>query len=407
MNKQDKNSQKEVDDLDSIIQFKRGSESKRVSLGELKTEMAKVLQIENLSFLIGAGCSSCVDIAPDGKEVELGIPVMAPLFDNFVATYPNFTIAEHAIQEFLGADKNLERIMEILVAASVLSINGINLVDTQIDNKIKTVKAFISEKIHSGRNSRAVLDIYKTFYQRISHRKRISPISIFTTNYDLYNETALDELGFLYNTGFVGTYRRKFSPKSFNFTYVDSMNLQRNVWENVPTFFNIVKLHGSISWTKKEEEIWETSPDSSGSEDESSRVMIYPTPIKDRSTLMTPYSDLFRVMENRLLQKHSTLVVLGYGFGDEHINRIILNGLSIPTFNLVVFGKGENITKLENLRDDRIVIVNSENRIHYFKNFTENVLPLPHPDIQENLSQSPISGIQASFDHSTSPEHNR
>ena len=112
---------------------------------------------------------------------------------------------------------------------------------------------------------------------------------------------------------------------------------------------------------------------------------------------MTPYSDLFRVMENRLLQKHSTLVVLGYGFGDDHINRIILNGLSLPTFNLVVFGEGENIKKLESLRDDRIVIVNSDNKIHYFKNFAEQVLPLPHPDIQETLSQLPISAIQASF----------
>ena len=70
--------------------------------------------------------------------------------------------------------------------------------------------------------------------------------------------------------------------------------------------------------------------------------MIYHT-AKDRSTLMTPYSDLFRTMENRIVQKNSVLVVLGYSFSDDHINRVILNGLSVPTFRLVVFGQGPNL----------------------------------------------------------------
>lgn len=60
--------------------------------------------------------------------------------------------------------------------------------------------------------------------------------------------------------------------------------------------------------------------------------MIYPTPLKDRTTLMTPYSDLFRAMETALLKKNSVLITLGYSFADDHINRLILNSLAIPTF---------------------------------------------------------------------------
>lgn len=126
--------------------------------------------------------------------------------------------------------------------------------------------------------------------------------------------------------------------------------------------------------------------------------MIYPTPMKDRTMLMEPYSDLFRTMENRIVQKNSVLVVLGYSFGDDHINRIILNGLAVPSFRLVVFGSGDNITKLTKLGDSRITVYNSEDKIHYFGNFVEKALPPIHPDVDEELKLKPVSASIAEFE---------
>ena len=126
--------------------------------------------------------------------------------------------------------------------------------------------------------------------------------------------------------------------------------------------------------------------------------MIYPTPLKDRTTLMEPYSDLFRIMENRIVQKNSVLVVLGYSFSDDHINRVILNGLSVPSFRLVVFGSGDTIEKLISLGDSRITIIYSEDKIHYFKNFVENVLPTAHPDVEEELQQRPVQQLITRFE---------
>ena len=114
-------------------------------------------------------------------------------------------------------------------------------------------------------------------------------------------------------------------------------------------------------------------------------VMIYPTPLKDRSTLMTPYSDLFRSMENALLQNNSVLIVMGYSFGDEHINRLIYNALAVPTFRLVVFGSSENINKLNELGDSRIVIINSKDKIHYFSNLVNKVFPNASDELLEEL----------------------
>lgn len=211
----------------------------------------------------------------------------------------------------------------------------------------------------------------------------------------MFNEIALDELGFPYNNGFSGSFRRKFNPVSYNYMYVENMNLTRDVWERVSSFFNLVKLHGSISWLCKDNEIWERHYSDI---QDSETVMIYPTPMKDRSTLMEPYSDLFRTMENRIVQKNSVLVVIGYSFGDDHINRIILNGLAVPSFRLVVFGFGKNITQLTKLGDSRITVYNSDDRIHYFNNFVEKALPPIHPDVNEELKLKPASASITEFE---------
>ena len=129
-------------------------------------------------------------------------------------------------------------------------------------------------------------------------------------------------------------------------------------------------------------------------------VMIYPTPLKDRSTLMVPYSDLFRNFQNHLAKPNAVLITLGYSFGDDHINRVILDNLSIPSFRLIIFGdagtekvidgqeKDSNILRLLKAHDPRIIVVNSENKIHYFESFINKIMPSPLVDVQENQKLS-------------------
>lgn len=226
-------------------------------------------------------------------------------------------------------------------------------------------------------------------------RGRKNPINIFTTNYDLYNEQALDSLSFPYNNGFVGKYKRSFNPASYKYAYVEDMNLSKNIWERVPNFYNLYKLHGSISWVKSDNKIYEIDYEHIKDAD---TVMIYPTPLKDRTTLMTPYSDLFRSMETALLRKNSVLITLGYSFADDHINRLILNSLAIPTFKLVVFGQSDAITKLIEMDDTRIIVINSEDKIHYFHNFVEKAMPDVQADIKEQMDLPMVSDLIKVFE---------
>ena len=368
------------------IYYTKGKVEQKVDAKFLKNEMAQFLQIENLNFLMGAGCSSNI---VDSKETA--IPGMGALYDDFFNENPDFKIAGQDVKDCF--DRNLEKMLEVM--GSVKVTNQIYDIDKDIDESIKKVQKYIRNRIIGGLDGLEVLDFYKEFYLKSVRKGRKTPINIFTTNYDLYNEKALDELGFPYNNGFTGTYNRHFNPISYRYAFVENMNLTKDVWERVSTYYNLFKLHGSISWVKRDEQIWETNYNFINDTD---TVMIYPTPLKDRTTLMTPYSDMFRGMENALMHKNSTLITMGYSFGDEHINRVILNSLAIPTFRLVVFGQSEAINKLKLLGDNRIIVINSNEKIQYFKNIVKDVMPDIQQELEEEMKLAPVSKIIKDFE---------
>jgi len=101
---------------------------------------------------------------------------------------------------------------------------------------------------------------------------------------------------------------------------------------------HLYKLHGSLNWL-------ECTPDAKnifgieqtrGTVKYNKGILIYPQPMKEEETLGFPYSEMFRRFANVIQQPQNVLIVYGYGFGDEHVNRVIFNALSISTFQLVV-----------------------------------------------------------------------
>jgi hypothetical protein len=65
-------------------------------------------------------------------------------------------------------------------------------------------------------------------------------------------------------------------------------------------------------------------------------VMIYPNPAKDVETTQYPYAELFRDFASATCRPNSVVVTYGYGFGDDHINRVLLDMLSVPSAHLVI-----------------------------------------------------------------------
>jgi hypothetical protein len=105
----------------------------------------------------------------------------------------------------------------------------------------------------------------------------------------------------------------------------------------------LTKLHGSLEWRYHDRTIVKASLPFGATESHPDvpsnpldTVMIYPNAAKDYETIMYPYADLFRDMAAAICRPNSALVVYGYGFGDDHINRVIEDFLTIPSTHLVI-----------------------------------------------------------------------
>ena len=160
------------------------------------------------------------------------------------------------------------------------------------------------------------------------------------------------------------------------------------------------KLHGSVSWESRGDGLFpvvETAPSLISSE----QLLIYPSPAKQNASFAAPYSDLFREFQTRVVRDQSVLVTVGYSFGDEHVNNIIFQALTIPTFRLVAFVDpfaNETVTKLRELDDPRIWIVGTEDKqatwkAHYFSTLVEDILATGGSDNAEEAINSVLTNL--------------
>lgn len=308
----------------------------------VKNKIREFFNLKNINFLFGSGTSSSAIPTMDGLFKELK-------FDK------KKEIAEKEEFECIvnKVGKNLEATLEVMYSARTY-YDGIQTDDESVEEYkklynrlIHRIEAYIFNSINvdmTNDASKRVLEYYKTFYQKIALRnKDLSRIRVFTTNNDLFNETALDSLNIHYINGFGGGLRKYFNPALFNYTWSKRMDTSIDKYEPIENMAYLYKIHGSINWQETEHKMnnyfnIEELPPQQLSPKKS--VLIYPTPTKQDKSLGVPYVDLFREFQNKLLEPHSVLFVIGYGFNDRHVNDIIYRALATnSTINVVIFSK--------------------------------------------------------------------
>lgn len=398
--------------------FLKGTDDES-KMAEIRQELLKTFDVHNLSFLLGSGCSSYVK-----DDAEVGIPTMAPMateyYDTFLdaadKTYLKDTVQIDITHE--NYKKNLEKFMEVLFSYKYLLESRENAAElATLQAFIDKTKKFIFDKCIN--QEQEVIDIYRAFYKKLVYRdNNLAKTNIFTTNYDLFSERALDQLGIIYSNGFSGNIERYFNPAVFNYAFAEQMELSNGKWNVIDNFVYLYKLHGSVSWIEDEEskhlfKIKELQEPIMGS-----NVMIYPTPVKQNASFGSPYSDLFREFQKKLMKANNVLVTVGYSFSDEHINNLIFQALTIPTFRLIIIGgkTEKNIEKLLELNDPRIWVIGgggewdeitgqwTQTPIHFFKRMVEELLPAI--DAQGEIEKS-VEAIRTLFSEpfNTANEH--
>jgi len=144
------------------------------------------------------------------------------------------------------------------------------------------------------------------------------PVELFTVNYDLLIETALDRLRVPYFDGFVGTVRA-----GFHTGLVEGKPGSDREW--IPAFFaRLWKMHGSVNWCWQEDRqiVRLGHPIAEGA------AAIFPSDTKYEESRRVPFvvlQDRFR----RALHEPETLVLVsGYSFSDAHLNDMIFDAAS-------------------------------------------------------------------------------
>ena len=415
----------------SELDWNKGIESARKAISE-------AMNAKNIAFLLGAGCSS---LMKDKKE--LGIATMAPLAKEFcgetiearaagfysdpptagaVPAPWRLTKDELNYLDALGVDlakdysRNLERLMEVLFAQRFVLRQSENPdlhpYRAVLDGIIKKVQDFLWTRVTQGafatEGDTTVRDLYERFYKKLVLRDRSLPRPwVFTTNYDHFSELAMDRLGIPYANGFSGVVERRFNPAIFRYALAEQLDVASRKWTAVDAFVYLCKLHGSVTWTEDDhglfpiKEVW--PPESSN------QMLIYPTPAKQNSSLGSPYADLFREFQSRIVREQSVLITAGYAFGDEHLNNIIYQALTIPTFRLVIFAAPDTdgeIAKLRALRDPRIWIIGGDGpaegtRAHYFDMIVEHFMPQRPSDRIDDAVRKVLSELAPKRDDET------
>lgn len=148
---------------------------------------------------------------------------------------------------------------------------------------------------------------------------RLSPVEIFTTNYDLLIEQGLEGANVPVFDGFVGSCRPFFDVESVSNDSLPSR--WARLW----------KIHGSVNWQhdKKRKEIYRSVGGTT--------AVIHPSHLKYDESRKLPYLALIDRLRRFVRSGQPILITCGYSFRDQHINEVIIDALSANPA-AIVFG---------------------------------------------------------------------
>jgi len=171
---------------------------------------------------------------------------------------------------------------------------------------------------------------------------RAYSVEIFTTNYDLLIEQAFEDLRIPFFDGFVGARQPFFDAYAVEFDALPSR--WAKLW----------KVHGSINWRGEIVDdgfkVWRTDTEKGGD------VVIHPSHLKYDQSRKMPYLAMMDRLRKFLSTPSSALIIVGYSFGDQHLNDVIVQSLqgspSTAVFALM-YGQLSNYEEAVNLAKER------------------------------------------------------
>jgi hypothetical protein len=297
----------------------------------------------------------------------------------------NFLLGSGLSSPYLSTLGNIETLLTE-IESSELPTHTRQIIKCSIyKHYFDSVMAKNLEVLDAADTCMPILKEYQTFLKTLNAillKRRNSllgkEVNIFTTNIDVFTEKAIEDVGLEFNDGFNGRFNPSFSLSNFHKTRFKRSLHFDNVSE-IPVF-NVLKLHGSLTWRLQEESTIVFSPGldhvaeatqirfppgtlvpieadtttntlgvaADGMTPHGSiapfiaayedLLIVNPTKDKFKHTILNyTYYELLRIFSNELEKDNTVLFVMGFSFADEHIREIVLRAAnSNPTLLVYV-----------------------------------------------------------------------
>lgn len=327
--------------------------------------LTSLFQSEHLSLLAGSGLTHALHRLAVGESATgMGvIPLEQPKIKEKIEA-----AAEKSSREAGREKGNLED--QLRIANELL--RGLEILqsphaDTLRSELIAGMQSFAESILKSeagianaeaGKREKAfnvLVTFLMSFASRIGTRDRLN---IFTTNYDRLIEVGAELAGLHLLDRFLGNLMPIFRSSRLDVDMHYNPPGIRGEPRYLEGVARITKLHGSVDWVQVDKDIrriglpfgaenvdpFLNAPGSGNAT--AHQLMIYPNAAKDSETAAYPYVELFRDFAAAACRPNSTLVTYGYSFGDEHINRVIRDMLTIPSTHLVVISYDDPLGRI-------------------------------------------------------------
>ena len=369
--------------------------------------LTALFQSEHLALLVGSGLSHAVHHIATSST----LPGMSlAKFSNFQAEInTEAEVSATAAGRKTGNIEDQIRVAnELLRGLEIMSSSDKEIAEksTALEKELTEALEDFAASILKGENGLVTADAEKleqafnyvvsflmSFASRTGTRDRLQ---IFTTNYDRFIEAGAELAGLHLLDRFVGSLAPVFRSSRLDLDMhynPPGIRGEPRYLEGVARF---TKLHGSLDWVNTEKSIrrmgvpfgaesiepYLKAPNLVGVK--ALQLMIYPNSAKDRETAAYPYVELFRDFAASVCRPNSSLICFGYSFGDEHINRVIEDMLTIPSTHLVVISHSDPLGRIMQMyqrlgRHAQISLLIG-NHLGDFKTLVDNYLPKPAID---------------------------
>jgi|SRR5579862_3246286 len=278
--------------------------------GALESEKREV------GFFLGAGCPLGI-YDKDGNASVKHIPDVANLTVAVGAGLDGeaeFKKCWDKLANACTSDKtpvpNVEHILTQL--RTICALKGAKEVDGMTAEGLAKLDERICRLIAAavGRRLPEYANCYHRFANWIGRADRVSPVEIFTPNYDLLFEEALEFFKVPFFDGFVGTREPFFDLAAIEY---DALPVRwTRLW----------KLHGSINWIKRNDaSVFRCYPPGE------QQLLIYPSHLKYDQSRRMPFLAMIDRFWAFFRKTNPILIICGYSFADEHLNEVLLDGL--------------------------------------------------------------------------------